>query len=72
MQGKGERNFHIFYHMLKGMSVEELEALHLAKDGKALPFKSINYVNTVSDVDGINDVKLFEEIIDSIKTLGLE
>jgi len=54
------------------MPVAELEELHLAKDGMAIDFKDINYVNTVSNVDGIDDVKLYEEIIDSIQTLGLE
>lgn len=41
------------------MPVEELEELHLANNGKVTDFKSINYVNTVSNVDGIDDVKLY-------------
>lgn len=53
------------------MPPTDLEKLYLAKGGQVIPFSEFTYLNTVSDVDGIDDVKLYEEIIESIETLGL-
>lgn len=47
LQGKGERNFHIFYHILKGMPVEELEQFYLTEDNKPIDANKLSYINTI-------------------------
>ncbi|CAD8077781.1 unnamed protein product [Paramecium sonneborni] len=72
LQGKGERNFHIFYHILKGMPINELQQLFLSENDQPIQLNKISYINTIQDVDGIDDKKLYDEVNQSYNLLGLE
>ena len=56
-QHKGERNFHIFYQLIKGASKELRAKLGLETD----PMKYV-YLSKCADVPSINDKKDFEEV----------
>ena len=38
-QGANERNFHIFYHFIKGMTANDLAQYHLASNGTKVAFE---------------------------------
>lgn len=64
-----ERNFHIFYHFLKGMTQDELAAYEL----KGVKFDDLNYIkkeNKTYDVKGVNDEQLYHEFVASVELLG--
>lgn len=42
-QGRNERNYHVFYYLLKGASSEDRKSLHLRKA------EAYNYLNRVSN-----------------------
>lgn len=64
---EGERNYHIFYHLLIGGDTELLKELCLERD----PFK-YNYlsVSKCSSVNTINDEILWQETIDAFHITG--
>ena len=68
-QDSGERNFHIFYLLVKGASADMLEELRLTKDPSA--FKYMNQSGKV-DADGIDDTAWFNELNDSFHSLGFD
>jgi myosin heavy subunit len=63
-QGINERNFHIFYHMLSGLTDEELTRFKLRDAKGKYPPDSFQYLKTSNcyTAHGINDVQLFREI----------
>ena len=68
-QDHGERNFHIFYLLCKGASEETLSMLKLSRDPK-----TYNYLNQSGcmDVEGIDDKKWYNEVLDCFMSLGLD
>ena len=70
IQSQGERNYHIFYHVFKGASMKELEALHLAKGGVSL-MEKFDYLNKSGcyAVPTVNDQELYVEVTDSFRTM---
>ncbi|KAI5964177.1 uncharacterized protein KGF55_002119 [Candida pseudojiufengensis] len=62
-QSKNERNYHIFYHFLKGY--ENLTSLGLNKD-----LKTYSYLNGTNDIENINDFKEFNLLVEAFKIVG--
>jgi myosin heavy subunit len=73
-QGINERNFHIFYHVLSGLSADELMKFKLATAKGKIPPEEFDYLKSSQcyTASGINDVALFEEIKQSIRMLGFQ
>lgn len=61
----GERNYHIFYHLLRGQNKKLLGDLFLLDgNGEAFDYKDFEYLKSGSDVEQIhvNDFELFKEL----------
>mgnify|MGYP000846203966 FL=1 len=69
-QSQGERNYHIYYHLFKGATQKELEALKLFKDGKSR-MESCFYLNRSGcyEVQALDDVELYNEVVASFNTM---
>mmetsp|Transcript_29119 Transcript_29119/g.28160 ORF Transcript_29119/g.28160 Transcript_29119/m.28160 type:complete len:145 (+) Transcript_29119:464-898(+) len=61
-----ERNYHVFYHLIRGGTEELLGKLGLLKAGKRPDYKDIFYLKCGADVDQniVNDVELWTELVD--------
>eukprot|EP01114_Cavostelium_apophysatum_P003447 TRINITY_DN1333_c0_g1_i2.p1 TRINITY_DN1333_c0_g1~~TRINITY_DN1333_c0_g1_i2.p1 ORF type:complete len:1215 (-),score=439.37 TRINITY_DN1333_c0_g1_i2:120-3764(-) len=68
-QAKGERNFHIFYQMLKGASVKEREKWHLG-DGKPEQFTYLT-ASECTTVEGVDDAHDFAANRKFMKASGI-
>jgi myosin-5 len=69
-QTAGERNYHIFYQMLKGASVEELRALHL-EDAIA----SYDYLSSsaaAASIPNINDADEYRTTLECMQSIGMD
>ncbi len=62
----GERNYHIFYHFLKGADEKSLKEYGLKKD-----LKEYRYLkgSECFDVENIDDEKLFQEVNESLEKM---
>jgi len=62
----GERNYHVFYHILRGASIELLSELGLVDPltNQRLDYQEFNYLKQGADVDQkiVNDVDLYVEL----------
>ncbi|EFA77144.1 myosin IE [Heterostelium album PN500] len=68
-RASGERSFHIFYQMLKGLSQAKLTELGLTSAAQTYQYlKSSNCV----DVATIDDVADFKAVVRAMETLGLK
>ena len=65
---KGERNYHAFYHLLKGGSMDMMKDLYLLDDkGQRKTKDFFNYLKEGCDdipVEIINDVELYNELME--------
>eukprot|EP01133_Synstelium_polycarpum_P014572 gene14572-17226_t len=68
-RASGERSFHIFYQMLKGLSQAKLTELGLSQNASA--YQYLRASNCV-DVATIDDVADFKAVIKAMTTLGLK
>ena len=66
MQSIGERNYHIFYHFLRGASQDLLNQYKLTKD-----LKYYDYLNKSGcyDADNIDDVELFKGVCECFEEM---
>jgi myosin heavy subunit len=71
-QGKNERNFHIFYHLLKA-PISELERVYLSMDNEPIQPESFYYLSKSGCfvAQGIDDEYEFTSVANSLRILGL-
>ena len=67
-KSQGERNYHIFFHLFRGASNQELERLMLMVNGKSL-MESFEYVNKTGcyEVASMDDKELYQEVCTSFQ-----
>ncbi len=65
MQSKLERNYHIFYQLLKGADAAMKARLRLAD---ATSFRYLNQ-SGCCDIEGVNDAAEFRDVLDALQTL---
>ncbi|EED86775.1 predicted protein, partial [Thalassiosira pseudonana CCMP1335] len=68
-QSEGERNYHVFYEMLTGMSDEDLNRFILS-DYTAEDFKMTSCSGTYDRRDGVQDTETYEELRDALEMMG--
>uniref|UniRef100_A0A8C4QH89 Myosin motor domain-containing protein n=1 Tax=Eptatretus burgeri TaxID=7764 RepID=A0A8C4QH89_EPTBU len=66
-QAKGERNFHIFYHLLAGAPAGLLAELKLVKDPNKYNF--LNHKNCIH-IEGTNDKENFSAVQQAMEVIG--
>lgn len=70
----GERNYHVFYHLLRGATDQLLKDLGLydQKSLRRLDLQDFNYLKGGADIDQtiINDVELYHELAHQFVDLG--
>lgn len=66
-QPKSERNYHIFYQVLEGLSSEEKEQLQLTS------IEEYNYLNQGGDyhIEGVNEVEEYKSTTDALTLIGI-
>ncbi|ODV93117.1 hypothetical protein PACTADRAFT_19036 [Pachysolen tannophilus NRRL Y-2460] len=67
-QPQTERNYHIFYQIIKGMKDEDKEKLGLTK------IEDFHYLNQggVPEIEGVDDAKEFKDTSDALALIGIE
>jgi myosin-5 len=68
-QMEGERNYHIFYELLEGLSDEELNTYHLT-NYTVEDFIMTNQSGTYDRRDGVSDYDTFESLVVAMDTMG--
>ncbi|KAG7196144.1 uncharacterized protein KQ657_000156 [Scheffersomyces spartinae] len=68
MQSPQERNYHVFYQMLKGLSDEKLTAVGLEKN-----LKLYKYLNSSTyEIPNVDDATEFQLLLDAFRIMGFE
>lgn len=65
-QSSKERNYHIFYHLLKGAEIDQLEKLKLTKNGERPSYSNFAYLKEGTDIADpkiLDDKGLYEELV---------
>lgn len=72
-QTSQERNYHVFYQLLAGVEIPNEFSQELKKLLRLRPAEEFNYLNQsgVTVVDGINDEKDWEEVIQAMDVLHM-
>jgi myosin-5 len=68
-QAEGERNYHVFYEMLGGMTEDELDQFLLG-DYTAEDFKITSCSGTYDRRDGVQDAATYEDLVDALEVMG--
>ena len=71
-QAKNERNYHIFYAVLKNLEPEKKVDFRFCAPGEALDMSEYNYLNKSKcySVPQIDDSKIYNEVCESFSNLG--
>ena len=72
--GPNERNFHIFYHLLAGASMDELQRLYLSDGQKKRNIEQFRFleISKCFVVDQIDDVRLYHEVVQAFEALNFQ
>lgn len=68
-QAEGERNYHVFYEMLSGMTLDELNQF-LLDNYTAEDFKITSCSGTYDRRDGVQDTATYEDLVDALEVMG--
>jgi len=68
-QAEGERNYHVFYEMLAGMTDEDLDSFLLG-EYSAEDFKITSCSGTYDRRDGVKDTDTYEDLVDALEVMG--
>ena len=68
-QMEGERNYHIFYEMMEGLSDEELDQYFLSDYGID-DFLMTNQSGTYDRRDGVSDYETYQDLLVAMDTMG--
>ena len=73
-QASEERNYHIFYHLLKSNDIERLSKLGLVQNNQVLPIKFFQYLNKSGcyEVNGIDDKELYSDVCKAFKKMNFD
>lgn len=74
-QASAERNYHIFYHLIKGATIENLKELFLDKNGERPSYLDFNYLKEGTDFADssiLDDKELYDEVVSVFHDLGFE
>ncbi|RHY19641.1 hypothetical protein DYB25_006299, partial [Aphanomyces astaci] len=69
-QAKGERNFHIFYELVRGASAAHRAAFHL-DDAPVHSFHYLHQSGCDTRTDGVDDVAQYQRTLHAMATVGL-
>ncbi len=70
-QMEGERNYHIFYEMMEGLSDEELDRYFLS-DYRIDDFLMTNQSGTYDRRDGVSDYDTYQDLLVAMDTMGFD
>ena len=68
-QSEGERNYHVFYEMLCGMTDEDLDQ-YLLGEYTAEDFRITSCSGTYDRRDGVKDTDTYEDLVDALEVMG--
>lgn len=72
LKNANELNFHIFYYIIDGIPPEERSKYHLENpDRSAMTINHFEYTKTRETLDQYKNLKCFNEVVASMKVLGL-
>ncbi|KAL3826230.1 hypothetical protein ACHAXA_006258 [Cyclostephanos tholiformis] len=69
-QSEGERNYHVFYEMLRGMSDDDKRRFLLDEYDTPMDFRITSRSGTYDRRDGINDADTYGDLVEALDVMG--